>query len=123
MTLGNRLADPVLIVIAIGGEGSDGIGNLVEKRVNYRIIINFFLGHSTVLSVLQFIRRLLQEVAEHSYEADRQEENMFTSIRKYKVRRGSAEELARRVKEGFVPLIRQMQGFRSYYLLDGPSRP
>ena len=48
---------------------------------------------------------------------------MFTSIRKYKVRRGSAEELARRVKEGFVPLIRQMQGFRSYYLLDGPSRP
>ena len=44
---------------------------------------------------------------------------MFTSIRKYKVKRGSAEELARRVKEGFVPLIRQMQGFRSYSLLDG----
>src|SRR6195952_2549166 len=34
-------------------------------------------------------------------------------------RRGSAEELARRVREGFVPLIRQMSGFRSYYLLDG----
>jgi hypothetical protein len=33
---------------------------------------------------------------------------MFTSVRKYKVRRGSAEELAIRVKEGFVPLIRQM---------------
>jgi heme-degrading monooxygenase HmoA len=44
---------------------------------------------------------------------------MFTSIRKYKVRRGSAEELARRVRESFVPLIRQMQGFRGYYLLDG----
>jgi heme-degrading monooxygenase HmoA len=44
---------------------------------------------------------------------------MFTSIRKYTVRRGSAEELARRVREGFVPLIRQMPGFRSYYLLDG----
>jgi heme-degrading monooxygenase HmoA len=44
---------------------------------------------------------------------------MFTSIRKYSVRRGSAEELARRVQEGFVPLIRQMPGFRSYYLLDG----
>jgi heme-degrading monooxygenase HmoA len=61
----------------------------------------------------------LREVARHSYEADRQEENMFTSIRRYKVRGGSAEELARRVQEGFVPLIRQMQGFRSYYLLDG----
>jgi heme-degrading monooxygenase HmoA len=44
---------------------------------------------------------------------------MFTSIRKYTMRRGSAEELARRVREGFVPLIRQMSGFRSYYLLDG----
>jgi heme-degrading monooxygenase HmoA len=44
---------------------------------------------------------------------------MFTSIRKYKVIHGSAEELARRVREGFVPLIRQMPGFQSYYLLDG----
>jgi hypothetical protein len=44
---------------------------------------------------------------------------MFTSIRKYTVKRGSAEELARRVREGFVPLMLQMQGFRGYYLLDG----
>jgi heme-degrading monooxygenase HmoA len=44
---------------------------------------------------------------------------MFTSIRKYRVRRGSAEELARQVREGFVPLMRQMQGFKGYYLLDG----
>ncbi len=44
---------------------------------------------------------------------------MFTSIRKYNVRRGSAEELGRRIGEGFVPMLRQMPGFRSYYLLDG----
>jgi heme-degrading monooxygenase HmoA len=44
---------------------------------------------------------------------------MFTSIRKYTVKRGSAQELARRVQEGFVPLIRQMRGFKGYYLLDG----
>jgi heme-degrading monooxygenase HmoA len=44
---------------------------------------------------------------------------MFTTIRKYNIRRGSADELARHVREGFVPLIRQMEGFRSYYLLDG----
>jgi heme-degrading monooxygenase HmoA len=43
---------------------------------------------------------------------------MFTSIRKYNVKRGSAED-ARRVRKSFVPLIRQMKGFRSYYLLDG----
>ena len=33
---------------------------------------------------------------------------MFASIRKYNVRRGSAEHLARRVREGFVPMMRQM---------------
>jgi heme-degrading monooxygenase HmoA len=44
---------------------------------------------------------------------------MFTSIRRYNVRRGSAEELARRVRESFVPLMQQLQGFRGYYLLDG----
>jgi hypothetical protein len=37
---------------------------------------------------------------------------MFTSIRKYKVKRGSADELARRVRDGFVPLMRQMEGFK-----------
>jgi heme-degrading monooxygenase HmoA len=47
---------------------------------------------------------------------------MFTTIRKYTVRRGSAKDLARRVQEGLVPLMRQMQGFRGYYLLDaGPD--
>jgi hypothetical protein len=44
---------------------------------------------------------------------------MFASIRKYQVRRGMVEELARRVKEGFVPLMRGMQGWKGYYLLDG----
>ena len=44
---------------------------------------------------------------------------MFASIRKYNVRRGSVEHLAQRVQDGFVPLVRQMDGFRSYYLLDG----
>jgi hypothetical protein len=29
------------------------------------------------------------------------------------------EELARRVKEGFVPLMRGMHGWKGYYLLDG----
>lgn len=44
---------------------------------------------------------------------------MFTSIRKYKVRRGMAAELAQRVQDGFVPLMRRIPGFRAYYLLDG----
>jgi hypothetical protein len=36
---------------------------------------------------------------------------MFTSIRRYTVKRGSAPELARRVQDGFVPLMRQIKGF------------
>jgi heme-degrading monooxygenase HmoA len=47
------------------------------------------------------------------------ESSMFTSIRRYRIRRGSAEELTRRVRDGFLPLVRQMRGFRSYYLIDG----
>ncbi len=44
---------------------------------------------------------------------------MFTSIRKYTVRRGSVPELALRVRDGFLPLMRQIDGFKGYYLLDG----
>jgi hypothetical protein len=50
---------------------------------------------------------------------DREDRQMCTSIRKYNVRRGSAEKLAQSVREGFVPMVRQMPGFRGYYLLDG----
>lgn len=33
--------------------------------------------------------------------------------------RGSAAEVARRVESGFVPLLRELPGFRNYYLLEG----
>jgi hypothetical protein len=46
---------------------------------------------------------------------------MFASIRKYNVRRGSADELARRVRDGFVPMMRQIDGFKGYYLDGGPD--
>ena len=44
---------------------------------------------------------------------------MFSSIRTYKVTRGSLEELTRRAQEGFVPRVRRMPGFRGYYLING----
>ncbi len=40
---------------------------------------------------------------------------MYISIRKYKVT--SAEELAKRVNTGFLPIISKGPGFISYYLL------
>jgi hypothetical protein len=44
---------------------------------------------------------------------------MFTIVRKFTIRHGSEEELARRVRDGFVPLLRALPGFRGYYLFDG----
>jgi heme-degrading monooxygenase HmoA len=44
---------------------------------------------------------------------------MFVAVRKYQVRRGSTAEWARRVQDGFVPLMRELAGFKGYYLLDG----
>ena len=44
---------------------------------------------------------------------------MFIAIRKYRVRRGATAEWAQRVRDGFLPLLREMAGFRGYYLLDG----
>jgi hypothetical protein len=78
----------------------------------------FRVGRSSGnLPVLSFNPAVLR--AECEEETDRRGRDMFASIRKYKVRRGAVEELARRVQEGFVPLMREVQGFESYYLLDG----
>ena len=45
--------------------------------------------------------------------------NMFTIIRKFTLARGSAKKVAKRVQDSFVPLLRELPGFRGYYLLDG----
>jgi len=43
---------------------------------------------------------------------------MYASVRRYTIE-GSAEELARRVREGFAPVLRQGRGFVAYYAVDG----
>jgi quinol monooxygenase YgiN len=42
---------------------------------------------------------------------------MFAAIRYYQADPPSIEEVVRRVQEEFVPLIRDMQGFVSYFIL------
>jgi len=44
---------------------------------------------------------------------------VFTIVRRFKLARGSAAEIARRVNESFVPLLQKLPGFREYYLLEG----
>jgi quinol monooxygenase YgiN len=42
---------------------------------------------------------------------------MFAAIRYYRAEPPSIDEVVRRVQEDFVPIIRDMQGFVSYFIL------
>ncbi|MFQ5894817.1 MAG: hypothetical protein ACE5JJ_03235 [Nitrospinota bacterium] len=42
---------------------------------------------------------------------------MYASVRRYKVDPGSVGELARRVNEGFVPIVGGVRGFVAYYVV------
>ncbi len=42
---------------------------------------------------------------------------MYAAIRQAKAKTGSAEELARRIKEGAIPIISDVEGFRAYYVV------
>ena len=42
---------------------------------------------------------------------------MYAAIRQAKAKTGSAEELARRIKEGAIPIISEVEGFRAYYVV------
>jgi hypothetical protein len=55
----------------------------------------------------------------HSLDGGSGRGTVFTIVRRFRLARGSAEEVARRVREGFVPLLQELPGFRAYYLLEG----
>jgi hypothetical protein len=42
------------------------------------------------------------------------EASVYASIRQAKAKAGMAEELTRRVKEGAIPVISDVEGFRAY---------
>jgi hypothetical protein len=52
-----------------------------------------------------------------AHDASRKEDLMYAAIRQAKAKSGSAEELARRIKEGAVPIISDVDGFRAYYVV------
>src|SRR6202022_4774778 len=45
------------------------------------------------------------------------EEPMYAVIRQGRAKAGMAEELARRIKEGAIPIISDVEGFRAYYVV------
>jgi len=46
---------------------------------------------------------------------------MYAAIRQGKARAGMAEELARRIKEGAIPIISDVEGFMAYYMVYAPD--
>jgi hypothetical protein len=46
---------------------------------------------------------------------------MYAAIRQAKVKPGMAEELASRIKEGAIPIISDVAGFRAYYVVHAPD--
>ncbi len=42
---------------------------------------------------------------------------MYAAIRQAKAKAGTAEELARRITEGAIPIISDVEGFRAYYVV------
>jgi len=46
---------------------------------------------------------------------------MYAAIRQGKANPGMAEELARTIKDGAIPVIRDVPGFRAYYVIYAPD--
>ena len=46
---------------------------------------------------------------------------MYAAIRQGKAQAGMAEELARRIKEGAIPIISDVEGFMAYYVVYAPD--
>jgi hypothetical protein len=46
---------------------------------------------------------------------------MYAAIRQGKAKAGVAEELTRRIKEGAIPIISDVPGFRAYYVIYAPD--
>ena len=49
------------------------------------------------------------------------EDPVYAAIRQGKAKTGMAEELTRRIKEGAIPIISDVPGFRAYYVVYAPD--
>ena len=46
---------------------------------------------------------------------------MYAALRQAKAKAGVAEELARRIKEGAIPIVSDVPGFKGYYVVYAPD--
>jgi len=59
--------------------------------------------------------------ARFSVSSAMKEASVYASIRQAKAKTGMAEELARRIKEGAIPIISDVEGFKAYYVVYAPD--
>jgi hypothetical protein len=43
---------------------------------------------------------------------------MYVTIRRYKIAPGSVDKLTREIREGFVPIVSKVAGFKEYFWVD-----
>jgi hypothetical protein len=48
-------------------------------------------------------------------------ESMYAAIRQGRAKTGMAEELVRAIKEGVIPIISDVSGFKAYYVIYAPD--
>jgi hypothetical protein len=81
-----------------------------------------YYQHSRVLSTERYVSASIGYLSVRATLArrgsGRKEHNMYAAIRQYHTDPDSVDEVARRVNEGFVPLISDMQGFVAYFALN-----
>jgi hypothetical protein len=58
---------------------------------------------------------------EHPDFVQPEEDHMYAAIRQAKAKTGTAEELARRIKEGAIPIVSDVEGFMAYYVVYAPD--
>src|SRR5262245_16734319 len=77
-------------------------------------------GTAAGLGVESSHQRRRQCVAVASHDS-RKEDRMYAAIRQGKAKTGMAEELTRRIKEGAIPIISDVEGFMGYYVVYAPD--
>jgi hypothetical protein len=78
-------------------------------------------GSGTAHQLLAQSRRHSPDAVAIRIRPNVKEVTMYAAIRQGKAKPGKAEELARTIKEGAIPIISDVPGFQAYYVIYAPD--
>ena len=93
----------------------DNTNTLASERAGYIDMAR----NSGFRTVVYFFKTELRAAIARSN--SRKEDRMYAAIRQGKAKTGMAEELTRRIKEGAIPIISDVEGFMGYYVVYAPD--